>query len=69
MAENSRVRYFREVVVPSNSGSKWKEGHINTGKGVIDAIVFRALCSLLCSGQPPLTYNATGTYRISFISD
>ncbi|XP_078332937.1 nuclear pore complex protein Nup160-like isoform X1 [Crassostrea virginica] len=30
MAENSRVRYFREVVVPSNSGSKWKEGHINT---------------------------------------
>nr|XP_034311974.1 nuclear pore complex protein Nup160 [Crassostrea gigas] len=30
MAENSRIRYFREVVVPSNSGSKWKERHINT---------------------------------------
>ncbi|XP_062566399.1 nuclear pore complex protein Nup160-like isoform X5 [Saccostrea cucullata] len=30
MAENSRVRFFREVVVPSNSGAKWKECHINT---------------------------------------
>lgn len=30
MAENARVMYFREVVVPTNSGSKWKERHINT---------------------------------------
>ena len=42
MAENWTGRSFREIIVPSNSGSRWKDITIITGNGSASVFCIKA---------------------------